>query len=148
MATLQFGALRAVAGRNGREGSVGAFALHLQAPWRLTQGEAFVVGSEDAHEPADPTVDRYDWDGGGPSRYDLQLGAWVARTSDDDRTVSAVTADAFGGFQLEFRCSALLAVFPVSTSLRPDVEEWRLLEPDSDTPHFVLLTGGRVENDV
>jgi len=63
MKVFHFGELRP----HPKGGTTGAFALHVQCPWRIISREAIVTGSDDYWQPA-PTVNKEDWTAGGSDR--------------------------------------------------------------------------------
>ena len=144
MLTLQFGETRTrlspVSGRR----DVGEYALHIQCPWRLTEGTRLVVGSGDLHTPANPDADRetWNWDVVGATWWDRRIEAFFAERS-ESLEVQDIIVDSFGGFRL--LCSGVtLEVFPSASAAPHDVFElWRLLQPSASTEHFVVRTIGR-----
>jgi hypothetical protein len=144
MACFQFGQRRKAMGQNGREKEVGDHALHVQCPWRITQGDQVVVGRQDLYYPAEYAEDNslptdFDWDHD-PNRHDKLLASLFGNEA-QGFVVQQIEVGTAGSFRIILRSGFSLEVFP-SDSLRG--EHWRLFEPDKDRPHFVV-TGNGVE---
>jgi hypothetical protein len=140
MRVLHFGAVL-----QGEDGSWGAFALHLQCPWRIDGPAGVVAGQDDlwSHPTLQVAPEDWSWDGG-ESRQDVRVGAllgardertrsWV-NTALDRLVVTGVDASELGDLTVSLSGSYVLRVFPASTS----GEVWRLLSPHTETPHFVV----------
>jgi hypothetical protein len=58
MTNFHFGKIRRF-----KDGTKGAYALHIQCPWRIEDRRRIVTGRADLYEPADPTgeIDLDDW---------------------------------------------------------------------------------------
>jgi hypothetical protein len=144
MLTLQIGEPRSDISLLGRPREVGAYALHIQCPWRLTEGTRIVAGSGDLYAPADPGADRetWDWDVVGPTWWDDRMQEFFRSTSLSIK-VQAIMADTFGGFRLICSGDVTFEVFPSSSVAPHDVSEyWRLLQPSASAEHFVVRTTG------
>ncbi len=146
MRNFHFGQLRRV------EGSVvGEFALHLYCPWRLAGPEGLITGRLDVWEPLKETLDfdwnSWDYDRGGNLQdwylsqllgsYDPKVDALVNQS--DDFIVETVQTDNCGGAVLHLSGGYQLSIFPAGRV----GEDWRILRPGIDEPHFVI-SGGRV----
>jgi hypothetical protein len=115
---FQFGARRTVKDRKGAQREVGAYALHVDCPWRLTDD----AGAEHANEESD------DW------RFEaLQRNNLIV-----ERAVS--TAD--HGLVAYFGGGWVLEVSPDSSEDKETVEHWRLFEPYQDGAHLVARSDG------
>jgi len=147
MRVLHFGRVT-----EGEDGSWGAFALHLQCPWRLEGPAGMVTGQDDLWEHPTLEVPPEDWSwDGADTRQDVRVGAllgardertrsWV-NTSPDRLVVTAVEASELGDLFITFSGGYSLRVFPASES----GEAWRFLAPGRGTPHFVVsFTDGTV----
>jgi hypothetical protein len=145
MRIFHFGAIRPH--RTGK-GTVGAYALHLQCPWRIVGPDGIVTGSSDHNEP--PTqgaeIDRNDPKAGTLQNvrlaallggYDSEARSHINAT--DALVVTAAAADPFGSVDISFTGDVRLQVFPDGS----DGECWRFFEPSSDKAHFVV-DGGRI----
>jgi hypothetical protein len=144
MLTLQVGEPRSDVSPLGRPREVGAYALHIQCPWRLTEGTRIVAGSGDLSKPADPSVDRetWNWDDVGATWWDDRMREFF-RSPSHQIKVQTVMADAFGGFRLICSGAVTFEVFPNESAAPHDVSEyWRLLQPSRSAGHFVVLSTG------
>ena len=124
---------------------VGAYALHVSCPWRLVGPEGLVVASGDLFTPADPLADLedFEWDAPGANWCDVRLQAFIAATADAPLAVSVVSADELGSLRLFFGDQFVLDVFPDSSyAAHVESEFWRLLQPGSGAPHFVVGSAG------
>jgi hypothetical protein len=137
MRMLQFGTMSAVDG-----GSVGDFALHLQCPWRIEGPYGLVTGRLDVWEPVERDAMRnypawdYEKD---PNLQDARFNDWLERFG-SSLVVTHVDADDYGGASIDLGGAFVLRLFPAGTR----GEDWRLLGPQMDAPHFVI-SGGAVE---
>ena len=124
---------------------VGEYTLHVSCPWRLVGPEGLVVASGDLFTPADPLADLadFDWEVPGASWCDVRLQAFIAATAGDPPTVTAISADELGSLRLFLGDEYVLDIFPDS-SPAPHVESefWRLLQPGSGAPQFVVGSEG------
>jgi len=132
--------------------SYGEFALHIQCPWRIEGPDGIVTGRDDLWEPAEPNDD-IDWDSWDFEKNDNLQDRRIRSLlgGHDTLTRSAVNAtsllvvehistDAVGGATLSLSGGYRLVIFPSGSA---DGEDWRLLEPPSERPHFVV-GGGRI----
>lgn len=139
MRNLHFGIL------TGEPHLCGQYALHIQCPWRLESLNAILTGSSDWYTPADPdTIPDDDWDPvfGGRLQSAVLLslmgdkndltGSIFNRT--DHLVVTHISADAFGGSSLDLSGGVRLSAFPSGSQ----GEEWRIFEPNKESPHFVV----------
>ncbi|MDP9311233.1 MAG: hypothetical protein M3R24_10155 [Chloroflexota bacterium] len=140
MRVFQFGTLRAVAGR-----TVPDFALHIQCPWRIQQGDRLITGRSDLWQPADST-NSIDWD---TWNYDANANLQDAKLKEmlggdgpatrtienqtDHLLVETVAMDAFRGITISFSGGYQLVVFPAGVR----GEQWRLFQPTAEQPHLV-----------
>jgi hypothetical protein len=134
MRTLQFGSLCPVGG-----GSVGDFALHIQCPWRIEGPNGIVTGRLDLWEPVeeDIKIDYETWDyDESPNLQDFRLDQLLAQNG-LSLVVQSVDTDEFGGANITFDHGFVLRLFPAGTR----GEDWRLFEPKTDNPHFVIVEG-------
>jgi len=131
-------------GQLGRS-EVGEFALHVSCPWRLVGPEGMVVASGDLFTPTDPTVDLadFEWDEPGANWCDVRLQSFIDATAESPLTVSAVSADELGSLRLFLGDEFVLDVFPDSShAAHVESEFWRLMQPGSGAPHFVVGSEG------
>lgn len=115
---FQFGPRRTVTDRKGEQREVGAYALHVDCPWQLTDA----AGAEHANEESD------EW----------RFEALESNTLVVERAVS--TAD--HGMVVNFGGGWVLEVSPDSPEDEEPVEYWRLFEPYQERPHLVARSDG------
>ena len=135
MLVLHFGDIRAP--RSGK-GTVGAYALHVQGPWRLDGPIGTVTGSEDLYQYVGPGERPANWSyEDGPSLEDQRLDdlfgppdertrSWVNAT--DRLVVTAAHQTNRGDVTLELTGGHAILLFPASAGL----EAWRLFAPDAE----------------
>src|ERR1700674_3899295 len=142
MALFDFGRRRKRLDSQGNTQEVGEFALHVQCPWRITQKEQVVVGSQDLYYPAN-----YRDEEDVPPEFD-----WERDLNRLDKLVRSVFENAMQGFivqTIEVAAAGSLHI-ALSEDLSLDVlpcdslshEYWRLFEPDQVEPHFVVTGNG------
>ncbi|GAB2476160.1 hypothetical protein [Algoriphagus taiwanensis] len=124
--------------------NVGQFGIHLQCPWRITNGQKILIGHNDVYEQSDQDAKYdpdFDWDRPGVNLRDKKLQELI----DKNLTVEKVTADDFGGFSIHFNDNISLTTFP-TTSL--ENEYWRVLDNrPTSKGHFVVGGDGIWESD-
>ncbi len=137
---FQFGPIRRSNG-----GSTGAYALHIQCPWRLEGPDGIITGRADLWEPADERteVDLELW--GYDTHANLQDAKLAELLHGHDLTtrsivnqtdlliVETVQADIYGGMVLCLSGGYRLAIFPAGSR----GEHWRFFQPDTNQPHLV-----------
>jgi hypothetical protein len=124
---------------------VGAYALHLQCPWRLSSTSGVVAGSSDRFVEGDPDwADDFEAGRAGTALVDVHLARWIEANRRAPLTVQTITVDRCGGFVLALTNDWAIEVFPDASDASHDMrrEQWRLLEPGTERPHFVLLNSG------
>jgi hypothetical protein len=149
MSNFQFGQVREV-----DRGTVGEYALHVDCPWRLEGPHGIVTGWLDLWEPAEETGDDFDWPTWTEEKKDnlqeKRLGELLGGYDEQTHSVVNVTAnlevgdvqtDAYGGAVLRLSDGSRLVLFPAGSRC----EDWRIFQPQSDGPHFVVA-GGKVED--
>jgi hypothetical protein len=149
LAWFQIGDRRVV--QSGEDGhrEVGTYALHIACPWRLVDRHRLLVGSGDLLTPADPEaeIETFDWDEPGSNWLDVRLAELWAGFGAELPTIQGVEPDPYGGFGLHLTGGMRLEAFPNSTPTgHVATEFWRLLQPSTAAPHFVVGTFG-VERD-
>jgi hypothetical protein len=149
LAWFQVGERRTAPSHDNGQREVGSYAIHLACPWRLIDHERVLVGSGDLLTPADPEaeIETFDWDIPGANWLDVRLSElWVGLSSSPPR-IEGVEPDQYGGFALHLSGGMRLEVFPNSTPTgHVATEFWRLLQPGTEAPHFVVGTFG-IERD-
>ena len=115
---FQFGARRTVTDRQGEEREVGAYALHVDSPWRLTDDARAEQANEDSDE----------W------RYEA--------LERQDLVVERASSTADHGLVVHFRGGWMLEVSPDGSESDETVEYWRFFEPYQDRPHLIARSNG------
>jgi len=136
-----FGERRTVKGFRGVVKEVGEYALHVQCAWRIRHGDQMVVGSRDLYVPAEESEDEpedFNWDAQGANRRDKRI-AELFQNETRQFLVKQVQVGEAGSFTISFDGEYALDVFP-DDSLRD--EHWRIFQPSSDVPHFVVSGSG------
>lgn len=142
MKVLHFGDLRRT-----DKGLIGKYALHIQCPWRIERDGRIVTGWADYYIRADNNDDE-EWEPGAVTghlqnqivadllqEYDAETRSYTNQT--DHFQVTEVSSDEFGGVQIHMTGNYQIVLFPCASRS----EAWRLLEPGSETPHFVVEAG-------
>jgi hypothetical protein len=142
MLVLHFGDIRAHASG---EGTVGAFALHVQCAWRFDGPTGTITGRDDLWEYAGP--------GGRPPNWSYEDGlslqdqsfakffdrdestrSWVNES--DLFTVIGAEQTKYGDIRLDLSNGYAILLFPANSRY----EAWRLFVPESDDDHLVFPT--------
>lgn len=126
------------------EGVSGQYAMHVQCPWRLLQGDTIITGSGDWYEPVDENIDLDSWEPArGGSVQEKKLRVLLACPEEVSRTiinrtgkyfVKQMLADEVGGCKVVFSENISLILFPSGSV----AEAWRLIPLDTNAPHFVV----------
>ena len=104
---IKFGILYGVVDRSGIERQIGKFGIHLQCPWRITQGDILLVGSDDVVEQPDETAEYdefFDWDVQMGNLRDVRMANFL---NSGKYIVESVDSDDFGGFELSVSVAQL-----------------------------------------
>lgn len=144
MKVLHFGSIRP---HPSGTGTVGAFAIHIQCPWRIVAESFIVTGSSDRFAPPyDGAIsDENDPKAGNLQSiktaallkcYDNVTRSFVNAT--DDLIVIAATVDEYCGADLSLSGGYRLQIFP-DGSLE---EDWRFIEIEGD---HLVIAGGQIE---
>jgi hypothetical protein len=128
-------------------GDSGTFSLQVRCPWRLTEGASIVTGYDDVRYPkgADPGAEPagFRWDAEGANRRDERLRTFFNDHRAGPPAVVAVEADDVGSVRLTLDQDVCLELFPDdSLDDVTDSERWRLFQPGTDGPHFLVTGGG------
>jgi len=143
--TVQFGEPRVIDGVNG-DHPVGAFALHVSCPWRLSEAQVIRVASGDLFTPVDPEADleTFEWDVTGANWWDVKVAEFLAEHS-TSLVVTTFVCDDLSGVRLVLSEGVELEVFPNSSRApHVDTEYWRVLRPGESDAHIVAGTFGIV----
>jgi hypothetical protein len=148
MRIFSFGELRP--SRRGN-GLVGAYAVHIQCSWRLTDGDQLVTGYFDYHIGADGESEPDRGDARRGNRQQVRLEAFFGDYDETrhilvDRSgrfvVTSIEADRYGSVDIGLNGGeACLRILSDSSAM----EHWRFFSTElEDSPHFVV-TGGEIE---
>ena len=145
MLWLQFGerVTQSVPGGGIRE--VGAYALHVSGAWRLSDPGGIITGSGDLFTPVDANadLDTFDWDVKGASWWDYRLAEFATAFAADPPVVERVHADRLGDARLLLSHGLVFETFAHSSAAdHVETEFWRLFQPGTEAPHFVVDTNG------
>jgi hypothetical protein len=126
-------------------GTVGAYALHVQCPWRIVDDKTVVTGSSDRFvEPKDETEVHEDPRSGNLQRikiesllkgYDAETKSFVNFT--EQLVVISVNTDKYGGADLLLSGGYRLQIFPDGSQ----DENWRFIALEG---RHVVIEGGQV----
>lgn len=117
MLWLQIGERRMVPALDGRSKFVGSFALHIECPWSWIQSGNVIADQDSSLEPL---------------KNLLETSTVCRRTSVQEN----------GSFEVIFNNDSKLVV-SVEADADPSVDEyWRLFEPGTAAPHFVVGSRG------
>jgi hypothetical protein len=147
---FHFGPTRKVEG-----GTIGAYALHIQCPWRIEGPEGIVTGRSDLWQPVDKTK-AIDWDNWDYDEYenvqDERIEAWLGGydpethssiNDGDSLVVEKVQADNCGGAIIVLSGGYRIVMFPAGSR----GEDWRIFEPGNRERRHFVISGGRIEAD-
>jgi len=134
MAMFSFGELRMVETRRGPKPTA-EYALHPQCAWRITAGEAVLIGSSDLYEPADGREDLtdFDWDQPMASRLDVLMRDLL--DGDSGLVVEGFEFGLAGAISIDLGRDRHLEVFATNSL---GVEYWRLFRPGTEHRHLVV----------
>lgn len=126
-------------------GTIGAYALHIQCPWRLVDDKMIVTGTSDRFVAPAEDTDVYDDPRSGNRQlvkiasllkgYDAETQSFVNDT--EELVVMSVSADKYGGADLLLSGNYRLQIFP-DGSLD---EDWRFIETAG---RHIVIEGGHV----
>ena len=145
MLVMHFGEWREVTSRRAGTRQVGDWALHIQTSWRFTRSARILVGVLDFYQYADEDL-AYNWDKGGESRFDRLADGLNQTFKEGEITVREVACDEVGTISLSLDGGLRFDVFPNFSSDYPNREYWRLLQPGTEHPQYVLCTDGTPPN--
>lgn len=128
---IQFGELRRVPTWRGGWKRVGAYALHLQCPWRITRRGSILTASGDIYLQKE---------GAAKTLFDSRVRTIPLRKS--PLKVLRSRADGLGGFKLLMGRGWELEVFPADSARADDPEWWRMFVPGGDLDHLVVSALG------
>ena len=133
---LHFGTPRPVVDLRGDTREVGEYALHLQCPWRVLDGDQLVTGSSDIYRPRPGWTGDFDWDVQGANRFDVRAAKLTALLADEPVVVTSVEVTAWGDLAV-----SLSDGFRIETVRTGSVreEDWRFFRPGRDDDHVVVF---------
>jgi len=120
---ITFGELGTLKDETG-EWQVGERNIRLECPWRITQNNILLIGSDDFIEQPDENAEYnkdFDWNVTGGNLRDVKMADFL---NSGKHIVQSVKADNFGGFELLFNDNAKLTVFPAMSSKSEHNELW------------------------
>jgi len=146
---FHFGDIRAV-----EKGSVGKYALHISGKWVLEEEDGILVRDTDLYSPLvqdhDIEPEEWDYDTYGNwqdellkvvfSEYDEKTRGYLRTT--DPLIVENIHVDIINNVRIVFSHGYTLSLIQGTSAY----EDWRLFEPESVSPHFVVLGTG-IEGD-
>jgi hypothetical protein len=107
-----------------------AYALHVQAPWRVTTGREIVVAYQDLRFPRSGLLESdFDPNDLGSTRREELLDRLFSDHA--DLRVESTTATDLGDLRMRLTGGFSLEVFPDTSDNDDDPEYWRLLRRDS-----------------
>ena len=122
---FHFGALQT---KNNSKAMVGEYSLHIQCPWRITDSEEILVGSEDLYEPPSDHADYnsdFDWDKPMANLRDVKLQRLV---DSNQLIVKTVVTYKYGGLDIKFNEGITFSLFPAISGKDEFLEYWRLID--------------------
>jgi hypothetical protein len=143
LASFQIGQQRTVIDDKGKTKTVGQFALHIQCPWRIVQGEKLIVASGDLYYKPDESApgSDFNWEPLGANRRDINLDRLFA--AGEPLVIRDFRLGCAGFLRIELTKSFCIEIFPDASV---DLEHWRLFQPYTDSPHTVAR-GGSVKTE-
>ena len=130
-------------------GTVGAYALHIQCPWRLTAGARIVTGTTDRFVGPSDGAEANDDDHRSGNLQLVRIGELLRGYDETTRSfvnasgqlvVTEAVTDAFGGLDITLSGGYRLQLFPDGSI----EEDWRFVEVQG---RHVVVAGGRVRID-
>jgi hypothetical protein len=141
MKIFHFGTIRP---HHSGSGSVGAYALHLQCPWRIVTEHAVVTGTSDRFVEAGEGAESCDADPQSGSLQGVRLAALLKAydtstksfiNATDHLVVASVSSDGYGGADIALSGGYRLQIFPDGSR----EENWRFIEVEGW--HIVIEAG-------
>ena len=143
---MHFGQEREVPSRRGGTRKVGEWALHIQTPWNFVRGSRILIGTRDLYYYAESSAEfaesgkQFDWDKDGESRFDRYAATLNQEFGAALPCVTRIVCDSVGAFTLGLGADLTFSAFPNCSSASPDFEFWRLFQPATENPHYVVAT--------
>lgn len=144
MRIFQFGSVKSVTTRHGKQGYVAQYSLHIQCPWRLEKDDKIITSSADywryagAGEPPSAWTpeDGNRADDAALSKIftDVRQESRQLFNDSDKLIVRSVNLTKIGDITFLFADGHMLRVY----SNTHDSEQWRLLTPSLEEPHLVF----------
>ena len=142
MEWFQLGEHRNLTNYDGSYKTAGAWALHIFCAWRIRDPKRIIVASSNCYigaERVENSDETFDWDVRGANQRDQRTIQFM-QDKQDSLIVTGIVADDVGGFCLKLAPNFSLEAFPNSPAV--DFECWRLFQPATQSPHFVVTTSG------
>lgn len=134
---LGFGPSRTVIDSRGEAREISEYALHVQCPFRVLDGDQLVTGSSDIYEPG-PGWDgdgEFDWDVQGANWFDVRARKLDAYLAEDLVVVTSVDVTAWGDLTISLSDDFRIEVRRAGSAHR---EHWRFFQPYRDVDHVVF----------
>ncbi|MET8762178.1 hypothetical protein [Lentzea sp. NPDC004782] len=124
----------------GQPREVTEYALHVQCPWRVLQGDQYVVGSSDMFRPRPGWTGEgdFDWDVQGANRFDVRVARLNELLADGRVAVTSVDVTAWADLTISLSYGFRIEVLRLTSSVRTEL--WRFFRLHRDEPHVVVFT--------
>ncbi|WP_112264828.1 hypothetical protein [Lentzea terrae] len=122
---LGFGASRDVIDHSGESRQVSDYAVHVQCPWRVLDGDQLVTGSSDIYSDVQ-----------GVNRFDARAARLTAYLADKPVVVTSTQVTAWGDLTISFSDGLRIEALRTG-SVRH--EEWRFFRPYLEHDHVVVF---------
>jgi hypothetical protein len=139
MLWLHFGEWRDAPSRHRGSRQVGEWALHLQTAWNFARNGRILVGTRDFYFYAEGGDD-FDFDKEGKSRFDDYAAELNQEFESEPPRVTRIACDSFGMLTLGLTADLTFSALPTAASASTDFEFWRLFQPATENPHYVVMT--------
>ena len=135
MQWFQFGGRIPRTNRHGEAREVGTYAVHVQCPWRVLDGDVVVVGSGDLDfDPSGqlPTA-------GDATKHPTLLDVRMKQLLSKDLRLASVDVSRLAAVRLFFSSTQVLELVPIESV---PLEQWRLLRNVEPTNHWIVSSTG------
>lgn len=138
MCWISFGDLVEIENHRGKR-KVGKFALHLECPWRITDGSKILLSSIDMFEPSSNYKENEDfkWDIQGNNLFDEKTKSMFLE--DENIIVQDVKLSSYYDVTIIFSNQLIFECF-VNCSSKGEC--WRFFQPGSDKEHLIITGQG------
>lgn len=123
MLWVHFGKLIEVKNYRGIYHEKGEYSLHIQCPWRFTQNDNLILGSNDFYIPINNGGnDEFQWDIWGGNMFDIK--AEKLKKEVLPNIVKKIEVDVIGSINIYLEKGFVVQVFPVDSNIQ---ENWRFI---------------------